>query len=476
MDRGNTEGNGAGRPQACKKLTISLTLQGRQQVCPQDRPQGCLQGHLQGGPQGENGLQGENPPQECPPSEGHPQERPQGEHQSQPKEIPGSLAHTANLKWIIFCYEDNINNLKNQLQKKDKKIIDLQEENKHLKSQSKLVSQTTEALEQETSEDLEKTLNVEPQVPQVQLSQLEDSLTETVETQVWKDKFNTLEQKGELREKCWENIIKDVLSEHRAVEEKLEKQLAKTARLELEKQVMAQSQQTHESEVKQLTDQSKNMKEKIDSLTETAETQCQLLSSETQVWKDKFNALEQKSKLRRIFWDKNIKVLSEHKAVEEKLKEQLAETQLKLEKQVLAQSQQTHESEVEQLTDQSKNLKEIDSLIETVETQFWKDKCKALARQSELKLMLWNIEIRNMLSERRAVEEKLEEQQKQILARYQQTYESKVKQLTKKSKNLEDLCLWLKKKTLGTYGRKMQDRVTELDKMKNKMYHDTHPK
>ncbi|XP_056277632.1 myosin-11-like [Pseudoliparis swirei] len=340
-----------------------------------------------------------------------------------------------------------------------------------VETQSQLLSERNEGLEQEKSEDLEKTLKVEPQVPQVQLSQLEDSLTQKLETQVWKDKFNALEQKSELREKCWENSIKNLLSERRAVEEKLEEQLEETARLELEKQVLALYQQTHESEVEQLTDQSKILEEEIDSLTETVETQ---------VWKDKFNAVEQKSELRLIFWDKEIKnLISEHRAKEEKLEEQLAETQLDLEKQVLARYQQTHESEVKQLTDQSNILEEaIDSLTETVETQVWKDKFNALEQKSELRLIIWEKEIKNLLSERRAVEEKLEEQleetawlelEKQVLAQSQQTHESEVKQLTDQSKNLEDLCLWLKKKTLGTFGRKMQDRVTELDKMKNKM-------
>ncbi|TNN78862.1 hypothetical protein EYF80_011032 [Liparis tanakae] len=73
-----------------------------------------------------------------------------------------------------------------------------------------------------------------------------------------------------------------------------------------------------------------------------------------------------------------------------------------------------------------------------------------------------------MRQEWRDTEERLE-LENQVLVQKQQNHESSTEQLTDEIEILEEICLQFKGRTLGSFGRKMQDRDTELNKMKNKM-------
>ncbi|TNN71162.1 hypothetical protein EYF80_018682 [Liparis tanakae] len=86
--------------------------------------------------------------------------------------------------------------------------------------------------------------------------------------------------------------------------------------------------------------------------------------------------------------------------------------------------------------------------------------------------------IKNLLSKCKAVEEKCQEQidrserlelENQVLVQKQQNHESEIQELTDEIEILEEVCLDFKKNKRGCFGRKMQDRDTELDKMKNKI-------
>ncbi|TNN47120.1 hypothetical protein EYF80_042686 [Liparis tanakae] len=183
--------------------------------------------------------------------------------------------------------------------------------------------------------DLERksweTLTVEHRV---HLSQLEEnilSLTATLEdqkqllrqsNQSWHEKYYTLQQRGALIARGLEVRLKYWSSECRAVEEKCQEQIDTSERLELENQVLSQSNQS---------------------------------------WQDKYDVLEEKSALAANGFEMRIKnLLSKCKAVEEKCQERIDRSErLELENQVLVQKQQNHESEIQELTNKIEILEEV---------------------------------------------------------------------------------------------------------------------
>ncbi|TNN58324.1 hypothetical protein EYF80_031446 [Liparis tanakae] len=129
---------------------------------------------------------------------------------------------------------------------------------------------------------------------------------------------------------------------------------------------------------------------------------------------------------------------------------------------------------------------DILSLTETIEAQkqllsqsdqAWQDKYDALKEKNALTAHDLEMSIRYWSSECRALEgmrhewrdtEKRLELENQVLVQKQQSQELKIQQLTDENKILEEVCLQFEKKNQDFFGKKMQDRDTELDKMKNK--------
>ncbi|TNN82846.1 hypothetical protein EYF80_006803 [Liparis tanakae] len=261
------------------------------------------------------------------------------------------------------------------------------------------------------------------------------------------------------------------------------------------------------------------LKEENEHRSETLEEKIQTLESKNHAWQDKYEAREQKTVMKEDYLVTQILNLrSERSAMAKKLDEQLAEIErLELENQVLTQKQQNHESEteqVQQLTAQNKMLEDISLRLKKKnlgfcgrkmqdrDTELDKMKNKMAVKQNKMvvkqnkkkgkQVVVENQEeetsaltangletrIKNLLSECRAVEETCQERidtaerlelENKVLVQKQQSQESEIQQLTYESEILEEICLQFKRRTLGRFGRKMQDRRTELDKMKNKM-------
>ncbi|TNN38777.1 hypothetical protein EYF80_051052 [Liparis tanakae] len=134
------------------------------------------------------------------------------------------------------------------------------------------------------------------------LSQLEENILSLIETiedqkqllsqsnQSWQDKYDVLEEKSALTANGFETRIQNLLSECEAVEEKCQERIDTAERLDLENQFLVQKQQSHESEIQELTAEN-------EILEETIEAQKQLLSqsnqSETQELTDESEILEE---------------------------------------------------------------------------------------------------------------------------------------------------------------------------------------
>jgi len=127
------------------------------------------------------------------------------------------------------------------------------------------------------------------------------------------------------------------------------------------------------------------------------------------------------------------------------------------------------------------------NLTETIEAQTkllsqsnqsWQDKYDTLKEKSALTENGLARRNRYLLSQCNALEEMYLQQidttkdvelEKRCLVLKEENYQLEIQQLTDGRHILEEVCLQLKRRTLGCFGRKMQDRDTELNKMKNKM-------
>ncbi|TNN68053.1 hypothetical protein EYF80_021698 [Liparis tanakae] len=251
----------------------------------------------------------------------------------------------------------------------------------------------------------------------------------------------------------------------------------------------------HKVDVSQLEDKIQSLTPKVPKIGPG------LISPRNEAWQNKCNALE----------EKNVRDLDIQKKIIETLNVEHQE--------LLNQSNQAWQNKCIALED--KSVRDLDiqkKMLETLNVehqellnqsnQAWQNKCNALEEKSvrdmdiqEKKLETLNVEHQVLVSIRNqdwqnmcnSLEQKgvrdlaiEEEKSERLKVKHQALVcqlEEKIQSLTERcaSSNdeiiqvryenvlLEDVCLRQKKKNLGSFGRKMEDRVTELEKMKQKM-------
>ncbi|TNN72216.1 hypothetical protein EYF80_017500 [Liparis tanakae] len=114
--------------------------------------------------------------------------------------------------------------------------------------------------------------------------------------------------------------------------------------------------------------------------------------------------------------------------------------------------------------EQSETLNVEHQVFLSQSNKAWQDRCNALEEKSvfeEEQSETLKVEHKVFVSQ---LEEKI-----QSLTGQCASSNDEIRQVRAQSVILEDICLGQKKKSLGVFGRSMQDRVTELDKMKHKM-------
>ncbi|TNN75789.1 hypothetical protein EYF80_013936 [Liparis tanakae] len=326
-----------------------------------------------------------------------------------------------------------------------------------------------------------ETLTVETRVHWSQLEENILSLTETLEAQKqllrqsnqsWQDKYDAVEEKSALEANGFETRIQNLLLDCNAVEEMCQERIDTAERLELENQVLVQKQQSQELEIQQLTYDSKILEEICLQFKKNNPfffwKKMQDRDTELDKMKNKMEVKQNKKKGKQE--EETVSLIPARCTKACNLERKSWET--------LTVEHRVHLSQLEE---------NILSLTETLEAQkqllrqsnqSWQDKYYAVEEKSALAANGFETRIQDLLSECKAVEETCQEQidtaerlelENQVLVQKQQSQESEIQQLTYDSKILEEICLQFKKKNPFFFWKKMQDRDTELDKMKNKM-------
>ncbi|XP_068454945.1 neurofilament heavy polypeptide-like isoform X2 [Clinocottus analis] len=248
----------------------------------------------------------------------------------------------------------------------------------------------------------------------------------------WQSRFSALEEESYNKEKASESHFRAT------IQEKEEAILDLTEKLNLEIKLRSES----ESNAKALYSEREHLEDEVKSLTNNLEVQTNLARYYDNTWQSRFSALEEESH-------------NKEKASELSLKALLTECQ-------------DMENKIQSL---SEDLKAQTKLVSDND-KAWKDQISTLKREHVLKEKT----IRTAAHvEREVLLQKLKEQSckmHSLQVKYQgeqNDNEEEFWRLRRQIVNLEDICLRQKKKNLGFFGRRMEDREVELERMKRKV-------
>ncbi|KAL6105369.1 uncharacterized protein ACO6RY_06914 [Pungitius sinensis] len=280
---------------------------------------------------------------------------------------------------------------------------------------------------------------------------------------------------------------RDMETENLHLLERLRQQEEKMAEAQLISQRMAQA---HEAELSDQKIQNLNLIKEIEGLTLRL-TESRDLTASSDSWQQKYHDLEKKTT--KDLQDLQVKYQKMATEVENLTLQKFSET-LKVNKdkegilQKLRETQEQLISEEEKYKDlESRTVKELNhkqQILETRVTALYSDNVALEEELNKQRAINCHLEADNtLLSQWKEgmveIQMRQEKDIQQISNTLQQMKDevngtnqiaiSKIKQLQDENTLLENICLDLKKKKRGIFGRRMQDRQTEIDKMKRKM-------
>ncbi|TNN73614.1 hypothetical protein EYF80_016209 [Liparis tanakae] len=213
----------------------------------------------------------------------------------------------------------------------------------------------------------------------------------------------------------------------------------------------------HEVNVSQLEDKIQSLTPKVPNRADKPE----LISPSNQAWQNKCNALEEKSVRDLAVQEKKLETLNvEHQVL-------------------LTQSNQAWQNKcnaleekcVRDLDVQEKKLETLNvehQVLLSIRNQAWQNMCNSLEEKGVRNLAIQEEKSETLKVKHQVLVCQLEEEIQSLTERCASSNDEII-QVRYENVLLEDICLNQKKKNLGTFGRKMQDRETELEKMKQKM-------
>ncbi|XP_068448836.1 myosin-3-like [Clinocottus analis] len=249
----------------------------------------------------------------------------------------------------------------------------------------------------------------------------------------WQRRFSALEESNKKQKSSDSNLRPTIQENEEAI-------LDLTEKLNLEIKLRSES----ESNAEVLYSDMDDLENEVESLSKDLHAQIKLRRDSDKAWQLRFSALEEESN-------------NKEKASESSLKALLTECQ-------------DMENKIQSL---SEDLKAQTKLVSD-NNKAWKDKISTLKREHVLKEKT----IRTAAHvEREALLQKLKEQScemhsVQVKCEFQgeqNDNEEEFQRLRRQIVILEDICLRQKKKNLGFFGRQMEDREVELERMKRKV-------
>ncbi|KAM8860228.1 uncharacterized protein AB9W97_019869 [Spinachia spinachia] len=258
------------------------------------------------------------------------------------------------------------------------------------------------------------------------------------------------------------NLIKENESLSLKLAETTKQLVLKSAELTVNNKTLQQNDDLEEKTFKELDYQPKSLESNVTTLLSINSS----LQEELHKQRAENHQLEAEHKLLKIETEALTKTIRENEGLSQKLAETTQELSVKSAE--LMVNSQTWQQKFDDL--QEKTFKELDYQRKSLESNV-------------TALLSTNGSLQEALHEQRATHHQLEAEHKLLKVEtetlgalrknqeeaHQKILISKIQDFEKERTVLENICLDLKKKKRGIFGRRMQDRQTEMDKMRRKM-------
>ncbi|XP_077964993.1 uncharacterized protein LOC144411584 [Gasterosteus aculeatus] len=304
----------------------------------------------------------------------------------------------------------------------------------------------------------------------------------TVNNETWQQKYEDLEKKTskelDYQQQSLESNVTGLLSTNASLPEKLHKQQADNHQLEAEHELL----KTKTEALAETIRENEGLSLKLTETTEQLSVKSAELRVNNQTWQQKYEDLEKKTSKELDYQQQSLKsevtgLLSTNVSLLEELHKQQTNNRqlvaehklLKTKTEALAETIRENEGLSLKLTETTEQLS-VKSAELTVNYQ--------TCQQLEAEHKLLKIERDSLAASQKSLKQSYHEMvTKSELCQYSKIQQMEVNQnLIARIQDLEDdktvlenICLDFKKKKRGIFGRRMQDRETEMDKMRRKM-------
>ncbi|XP_077947770.1 uncharacterized protein LOC144388896 isoform X2 [Gasterosteus aculeatus] len=366
------------------------------------------------------------------------------------------------------------------------KLHKQQANNQQLEAEHKLLKIKTEALDDTIRENEGLSLKLTETTKELSVKSAEL----TVNNQTWQQKYEDLEKKTTKKlddqQQSLESKVTGLLSTNISLQEKLHKQQANNQQLEAEHKLLKIKTEALDETIRE----NEGLSLKLTETTKELSVKSAELTVNNQTWQQKYEDLEKKTTKKLDDQQQSLEskvtgLLSTNISLQEKLHKQQANNQqleaehklLKIKTEALDETIRENKGLSLKLTETTKELS-VKSAELTVNNETWqqleaehkllktqRDSLAALIKSQEEThhemVTISDFTELCLISRIQQLEDTISKEHQILITRIQELEDDKTV--------LENICLDLKKKKRGIFGRRMQDRQTEMDKMRRKM-------